>query len=431
MKLKLLIALLVLNTISFGQTYDSYFLGNSIDLDTNGQGGICLMGGASEEDNAMVWFLERANQGDVLVLRTSGSDGYNDYMLNQLGVNINSVESIVCNSAAASNEAYIHQKIQQAEAIWFAGGDQWNYISYWRNTAIDSLINLGIQNRGLVVGGTSAGMAIQGQYYFSAQNGTVTSATALANPYDSDVTVQNAPFIEHPILQNVITDTHYDSPDRKGRHTAFLARILQDDGIAAKGIAANEYVAICIDEFNRAYVYGDYPNYDEFAYFIAPNCDLPDNTPEDCSSGNPLNWNRNGEALKVYKVPGTQNGLNYFDLSNWNNSTGSGGTWFNWFVDNGTFTEVASIAPFCSANTLENDLKLEIYPNPASNSLTIQTTTANSDLKIYNQLGQCMKELKIQNNLSTIDISDLPNGQYLIQIVTDKQLSTKKITIQR
>lgn len=89
------------------------------------------MGGASEHDNAMKWFLEQANGRDVLVLRTSGSNGYNDYMLNQLGVNINSVETIVCHNASASQETYIHDKIKNAEAIWFAGGDQWTYISYW------------------------------------------------------------------------------------------------------------------------------------------------------------------------------------------------------------------------------------------------------------------------------------------------------------
>ena len=44
------------------------------------------MGGATENDNAMRWFLNLADGGDVVVLRTSGSDGYNDYMFNQLGV---------------------------------------------------------------------------------------------------------------------------------------------------------------------------------------------------------------------------------------------------------------------------------------------------------------------------------------------------------
>lgn len=232
---------------SFSQSYTSYFTGNSIDISTTPSGGICMMGGATEHDEAMKWFLQRANGGDVLVLRTSGSDGYNDYMYTDLGVSVNSVETIVFNNSSASNDAYVQQKIQQAEAIWFAGGDQWNYISYWRDTPVEAYVNEAITIRNAVIGGTSAGMAIQGGYYFSAENGTVTSASALANPFDSRVTVDSTAFLENEYLSDVITDSHYDDPDRKGRHVAFLARMNSDYGIAGKGIACNEYTAVCID----------------------------------------------------------------------------------------------------------------------------------------------------------------------------------------
>lgn len=33
--------------------------------------------------------------------------------------------------------------------------------------------------------------------------------------------------IRHSLLKNVITDTHYNNPDRKGRHVTFMARISQ------------------------------------------------------------------------------------------------------------------------------------------------------------------------------------------------------------
>jgi cyanophycinase-like exopeptidase len=129
------------------------------------------MGGATENEHAMKWFLERANGGDILVLRTSGSDGYNDYFYSNLGVQVNSVETIVFHNALASDEPYIQQKIQQAEAIWFAGGDQWTYISNWRNTSIEALINTAISERKCVIGGTSAGMAIQGRILFFCSTG--------------------------------------------------------------------------------------------------------------------------------------------------------------------------------------------------------------------------------------------------------------------
>lgn len=60
-----------------------------------------MMGGASENDSAMAWFLRQAYGGDVLVLRASGSNGYNAYMLGLPGVGLNSVESIVCNNASS------------------------------------------------------------------------------------------------------------------------------------------------------------------------------------------------------------------------------------------------------------------------------------------------------------------------------------------
>ena len=168
-KALLLIAIFVTSIAGISQTYTSYFTGNTNDLVTLPVGGMCLMGGATEEDEAMKWFLERAEGGDVLVLRTSGSDGYNDYMYSGLGVTINSVETIVFNSPSAANDPYIHQRIMEAEAIWFAGGDQWNYVFYWRSTPIDSLINDGLTNRNIVIGGTSAGMAIMGSSYFLAK----------------------------------------------------------------------------------------------------------------------------------------------------------------------------------------------------------------------------------------------------------------------
>jgi len=282
----------------FSQNFTSYFTGNTTDVTPNPLGGVCLMGGATENDNAMRWFLQRASGGDILVLRASGSDGYNDYIYNQLGVTVNSVETIVFHNASASNEAYIHQKIQNAEAIWFAGGDQWDYVSYWRNTMIQSLINSAIQNRNIVIGGTSAGMAIQGAYYFTAEHGTITSANALANPYTTNVTLGTSTFITNNFLDDVITDTHYDNSDRRGRHTTFLARLMTDFGYQAKGIACDEFTAVCIDTNGIASVYGGYPTYDDNAYFIQPNCELANTLPENCTSGTPLDWDLNAEALK-------------------------------------------------------------------------------------------------------------------------------------
>lgn len=319
------------------KNYSSYFIGNKVDKMTVPQGGICLMGGATENDEAMKWFLQRANGGDILILRTSGSDGYNSYLYASLGIPVNSVETIVFKNTEAKSDKYILDKINNAEAIWFAGGDQWEYISYWRNSLISEAINKAITKRKIVVGGTSAGMAIQGGFYFSAQNGTITSQEALSNPFDTKMTVSNDSFLDNTILKDVITDTHYDNPDRKGRHVTFLARIINDYKVQAKGIACDEYTSVCIDENGIARVFGNYPSKEDVAYFIVPNTEIPDNKPETFKPNTPLEWNRNGAAITVYEVKGTSTGINTFNLNNWKD--GKGGTWKKWYVESGKLKE--------------------------------------------------------------------------------------------
>lgn len=424
MKLNLAFVLTLIPFLGFAQNYTAYFTGNNTDLVANPSGGICLMGGASEDDNAMRWFLQRANGGDVLVLRASGSNGYNTYLYSDLGITVNSVETIVCNNALASSEPYIIQKIQQAEAIWFAGGNQWNYINYWRNTAVDSAINEAISQRNIVIGGTSAGMAIMGKYYFSAQNGTITSATALSDPFNSLLRVDSAAFIANNYLNNTITDTHFDSPDRKGRLMTFLARIKVDYGVFANAIACDEYTAVCIDTNGIARVFGGDPAYDDNAYFIQSNCELNIQSPENCSAGNPLTWDLGGAAIKAYQIKGDSSGSKTFDLNNW--QSGTGGNWYNWYVSNGSFFEQPADSIDCSPLTSLTPIQssnLIVFPNPCTDRLFIidkQLSEIDYEISFYNELGQ-----KINLSFSKsdpeliVDMAELKNGIYFL-LGTDK-----------
>ncbi len=328
------------------QNYTTWRNGPLTGLLVQPDGGVCMMGGATEHDNAMRWFLQRANGGDILVLRASGSDGYNDYLYSELGVPVHSVETIRFNNAMAANDTYVHQRIQEADAIWFAGGDQWNYVNYWRGTAIDSLINVGITERNIVIGGTSAGMAILGGVYFSAQYESITSGAALADPYAPAMAgVSNEPFLEVPWMASVVTDSHYDDPDRRGRHFTFMARAITDHGTDVRGIACNEYVAVTIDAQGEARVWGEWPAYEEYAYFLQAHCYTP-GTPEVCTPGSPLTWDHDGMAVKAYKVPGTMEGTHTLQLTDWR--TGSGGIWEDWHAVQGAFiTGTSDPMPEC------------------------------------------------------------------------------------
>jgi cyanophycinase-like exopeptidase len=86
---------------------------------------------------------------------------------------------------------------------------------FFKNNAFEDAINQHVAIKKASVGGTSAGMAVLGAKYYSAQNGSVTSAQAMSNPYLSTLTLGNDDFLNVPFMQNVITDTHFDNPDRK------------------------------------------------------------------------------------------------------------------------------------------------------------------------------------------------------------------------
>jgi len=408
------------STLIFGQDYTAYLTGQSSDTITQAGGGICLMGGATESDEAMQWFLNRANGGDVLILRASGSDGYNDYFYSELGINLNSVETIVFENAIASSDSYIHQKITQAEAIWFAGGDQSKYISFWKGTPIQTLINEAIKNRNIVIGGTSAGMAILGEYYFSAANGTISSDEALANPYNEKVTIDSTAFLDLPALRSVITDTHYDDRQRKGRHIVFLSRVIKDFNASPMGIACDEYTAVCVDENNHAYVFGDYPTYDDNAYFITANCNLSGNTPEICEPEKPLTWNKNASALMVYRIKGTIQGENFIKLDDWN--VNAGGEWFYWSVENGSVSEYIADDHNCSTSTSvledlqwsQNKPTVQLFPNPTFDSIEIKSEEFPINrVDIVDSTWKVVLSKRFKNaTLKKINISSIPSGKY-------------------
>ena len=219
----LMLSLLLLagSTAVLAQDYTSYRVGKPTDEQVLAKGGICMMGGGADVDSAMIWFLDLANGGDVLVLRTSGADDYNDYMFTDLGVTLNSVETIVCHNANASLDAYVQKRILEADAIWFADGNQLEYVDYWRNSPIDSLINSRLPGNKLAIGGSGAGMSVLGRRYFSAKNGSVTSANALFNPFTAALTIDTNTFLKVKYLESTITDTHFDNPNRKGRPWCF------------------------------------------------------------------------------------------------------------------------------------------------------------------------------------------------------------------
>ncbi|WP_428659835.1 cyanophycinase [Runella sp.] len=306
-------------TIQKGNTPASIGItGDTADVNVPTMNGYVLGGGSTDVKEALLWMIERAKGGDVVIIRASGATGYNDFIYGLGGVN--SVETLLINSRELAQNPAVAQRIRQAEMLFIAGGDQGNYVKFWQDTPVEDAINYLIHTKKAPVGGTSAGCAVLGGVSFAALNDGITSDEALGNPFHSKLTLLNGGFIDIPILKNIITDTHYSNRSRHGRHLAFLARMKTDWKMKAKGIGVDEKTSVCIDEKGIARVFGS-----QAAYFLVADS----KNPETCEEGKKLTWNRNNRAVKFVKITATPEGTGTFDINDWKPVTpGTSGYWY-------------------------------------------------------------------------------------------------------
>jgi hypothetical protein len=77
-------------------------------------------------------------------------------------------------------------------------------------------------------------------------------------------------------------------------------------------------------------------------------------------------------------------------------------------------------------NDSENNL-IKIYPNPFSGILNISTENENLEVKILTLDGRVLKVINLVGNNTSIDLSYLKAGVYIVYIENDKTNTFKKI----
>ena len=299
------------------ETFKYMRIGNKNDLQTTTSAGTAMMGGGSDLDEAFRWLCTKANGGDFLILRARGDDEYNKYV-NEL-CKLNSVATLVIPDRKSALDPAVADIIHHAEAIFVAGGDQALYVNGWRTSLIQDAINRHVA-AGKPLGGTSAGLAIQGEYVYTSMNDpddgpNLSSPMVLKNPYNVQVALARD-FLKVPHLQNLITDSHFAKRDRLGRSLVFLARIVQDGWSQnPREIAIDEKSAVLVEADGKATVVG----LGKGAYFMQVKT-----PPAVCKENVPLTFH----DIATYHGPtGT-----HFDLETW---SGSGGESYSLSVENG------------------------------------------------------------------------------------------------
>ena len=219
--------------------------------------GLLLMGGGDRNFDALRWFMARAGHGHVVVLRASQGGEIGEEFFNEVG-GIQSVETFVFHDREAASDPRIIASLKRADGIFIAGGDQSRYVRFWRGTPVAEALDAHVQS-GKPLGGTSAGLAILGEYLYGAMDGgSQTSPRALADPLGDGNTIETD-FLHLAALEGIVTDTHFSERGRLGRLVAFVAKAESLAGRSLLGLGVDEDAAVAVDADGTARVFATAP----------------------------------------------------------------------------------------------------------------------------------------------------------------------------
>ncbi len=300
---------------------------------------VCLAGGASDDAWADGWreLMLKANGGDVVIIRADGRrGGYEPWLYDDPDHHkfpkINSVSSLVISSVNDANQDRAINLVKQAELVFIAGGDQYNYLRFIKGTRLHEALKKALNERKVPFGGTSAGTALLGDIHFTAQHEPPTDETShasienmLKNPAEKGVSLDRG-FLKPYFLEKVITDSHFSQRNRQARLITFMARALYNgySDIQStrdiKAIGADEKTSFCFNDKGKGKVYGEHS-----IHFLIGNYPI-----ERIRRDHTLHWFGGGRAVKVYSISGTHSAHSEFDLKTW---TGTGGELKYWSID--------------------------------------------------------------------------------------------------
>ena len=191
-----------------GDGYVEYAIGDaSLAATAPVQPGLMLVGGGDWPRDAVRWMSERMGHGRLVILRASGDVEAQEEWYRDIG-GIASARTFVFSDRRASSDPRVLDALRKADGIFIAGGDQANYVRFWKDTPVAEALDAHVR-AGKPIGGTSAGLAILGAWGYGAMDGgSMVSEDALRDPLNPGMTLVDG-FLHMPFLEHVITDTHF------------------------------------------------------------------------------------------------------------------------------------------------------------------------------------------------------------------------------
>ncbi len=186
-------------------------------------GSLVIGGGGGMPDEVISKFIELAGGPDslIVVLPTAAPDplpkhNSDEKMFRRAGAT--NVTVLPQRSRAEVEGAEFVDKLKEARGVWFGGGRQWRFVDAYENTTAYDLFH-DVLRRGGVIGGSSAGASIQGEYL--ARGSPLGNADIMAEGYERGFN----------FLPGVAIDQHFTQRGRAPEMAKLIDRFPQLLGI--------------------------------------------------------------------------------------------------------------------------------------------------------------------------------------------------------
>ena len=67
-----------------------------------------------------------------------------------------------------------------------------------------------------------------------------------------------------------------------------------------------------------------------------------------------------------------------------------------------------------------SDVELRVFPNPATDFISLNEVRGIQQVQVFNLAGRKVKTFQVINRDQRYDVSQLPKGVYLVQIINDR-----------
>jgi len=223
-------------------------------------GKLLIVGGGGEYSTeyawnvqAYQWAVNQAQNKKVAIITHQAQPSDESWLINyftQLGA-VN-VQVFNISSRSIADQQTTYDNLIMNDMVFFKGGDQYNYYSYYKATKTQAAVEHIFSNNGVICG-TSAGMAILSDVIFTAEDGTVYPDECMQNPNNQYIVMADD-FLN--LVNGFVFDTHFAERGRMARLVGFMAHWKLNHNQDLVGIGIDDQTALAIDNNLLATVYG-------------------------------------------------------------------------------------------------------------------------------------------------------------------------------